>query len=107
MICHSLARPHFPVLYAVPVCALVCTATWHGKRVACKIMQLPATGPFGAQEDRTPSALMAQNAANSAPHMAIMEAVVSSTVSHPNVNLCGRAAALAGCCPHAACAVLD
>lgn len=62
-----------------------CAGTWHGKRVACKIMQLPASGPFANQDDRAPAALMAQNQANSPPHMAIMEAVLSSTVSHPNV----------------------
>jgi hypothetical protein len=60
--------------------------TWHGKRVACKIMQLPATGPFSSCTDEAPAALMAQNQANSPPHMAIMEAVLSSTVSHPNVS---------------------
>jgi hypothetical protein len=51
-------------------------------------MQLPASCPFASgQEDPQPAALMAQNQANSPPHMAIMEAVLSSTVSHPNVSV--------------------
>lgn len=62
--------------------------TWHNKRVAIKIMQLPASCPFASgQKDPQPAALMAQNQANSPPHMAIMEAVLSSTVSHPNVSV--------------------
>jgi hypothetical protein len=67
-------------------CFCCCAGTWHGKRVACKIMQLPASGPFASQGERAPAALMAQNQANSPPHMAIMEVVLSSTVSHPNVS---------------------
>jgi hypothetical protein len=47
----------------------------HGKRVAVKVMQLPANALLGQAAPR----------ANSAPHMAIMETVVSSTISHPNL----------------------
>lgn len=59
---------------------------WHQKTVAIKIMSLPASGPFPGPEECEPAALMAQNKANSAPMMAIMEATLSSTVSHPNVS---------------------
>ncbi|KAF8060546.1 RPL6 [Scenedesmus sp. PABB004] len=77
-------------------------ATWHGKRVAVKVMQLPATAllvPAAAADDGADApddGLGAEAAAtrrrrarqleqNSPPHMAIMETVVSSTMSHPNV----------------------
>lgn len=80
-------------------------ATWRGKRVAVKIMQLPANallGPVndkqraseqqqekGSQQDavqeRQRQRLARQKQQNSPPHMAIMEAVLSSTMSHPNV----------------------
>jgi hypothetical protein len=57
----------------------------HGKRVAVKVMQLPANALLGQGQPR----------ANSAPHMAIMETVVSSTISHPNlVQVRERGAAL-------------
>eukprot|EP00883_Tetradesmus_obliquus_P006895 jgi/Sobl393_1/17454/SZX64266.1 len=49
--------------------------TWHGRRVAVKVMQLPANALLGQLQPRS----------NSAPHMAIMETVVSSTISHPNL----------------------
>uniref|UniRef100_A0A383W883 Protein kinase domain-containing protein n=1 Tax=Tetradesmus obliquus TaxID=3088 RepID=A0A383W883_TETOB len=49
--------------------------TWHGRRVAVKVMQLPANALLGQPQPRS----------NSAPHMAIMETVVSSTISHPNL----------------------
>lgn len=87
-------------------CCCCCTGTWHGKRVACKIMQLPASGPFGSQEERAPAALMAQNQANSPPHMAIMEAVLSSTVSHPNVSRHSIAQHPSSCCAQSCCILL-
>jgi hypothetical protein len=39
-------------------------------------MELPANALLGAQQPTR---------ANSVPHMAIMETVVSSTISHPNL----------------------
>lgn len=82
-------------------------ALWRGKRVAVKVMQLPASALLdpgeqlstehagqqsnGQQQPQEESAaerrrrLQRQKQQNSAPHMAIMEAVVSSTMCHPNV----------------------
>lgn len=85
MLAHLL-QVAFNIMHAAVSCV---PGTWHGKRVACKIMQLPATGFFSSSEPGAPGALMAQNQANSPPHMAIMEAVLSSTVSHPNVRAWG------------------
>eukprot|EP00878_Enallax_costatus_P014233 GHUV01014888.1.p1 GENE.GHUV01014888.1~~GHUV01014888.1.p1 ORF type:complete len:340 (+),score=71.65 GHUV01014888.1:695-1714(+) len=60
----------------------VYSGTWHGKRVAVKVMQLPAN----ALLDDSPGALsQIRQHHNSSSHMAIMETVVSSTMSHPNV----------------------
>jgi hypothetical protein len=48
--------------------------------VAVKVMHLPANALLGQQQ---------QGRSSSAPHMAIMETVVSSTISHPNlVQVC-------------------
>jgi hypothetical protein len=75
-------------------------AMWRGKKVAVKVMQLPAdalldhsetlglqAGGYGhagagAARRRGRGKAGRQGAA---PHMAIMEAVLSSTMSHPNV----------------------
>jgi len=76
-------------------------AMWRGKKVAVKVMQLPANAMFepqllgteaaaAEQPGRTDSAELRrrrrvrQQQQNSSPHMAIMEAVLSSTMSHPN-----------------------
>lgn len=89
-------------------------ALWHGKRVAVKVMQLPADallnpgeqlsmehqqqgdrqqqqqpGPQTEEEESLVERrrrLQRQRQQNSRPHMAIMEAVVSSAMSHPNVS---------------------
>lgn len=76
---------------------------WRGKRVAVKIMQLPASAllgpiedcPFSSDGQQDNSACqdgalparqrLKRKQQNSCPHMAIMETVVSSTMSHPNV----------------------
>jgi hypothetical protein len=50
--------------------------------VAVKVMHLPANALLGQQQ---------QGRSNSAPHMAIMETVVSSTISHPNLVQVSRA----------------
>jgi hypothetical protein len=87
-------------------CGCVYLATWRGKRVAVKVMHLPANALLGSQgaelaananqvsekpgdsgdpelvRQRRRARVMQQN---SAPHMAIMEAVLSSAMSHPNV----------------------
>lgn len=88
-------------------------ALWRGKRVAVKVMQLPAAallnpgeqltsehnaqstqqGQDGQQQQQDEPAqewrrrLQRQKQQNSPPHMAIMEAVVSSTMCHPNVSM--------------------
>lgn len=69
--------------------------SWRGKRVAVKVMHLQGNtlldatrhsqdfeGVGSSQKER----LQRQRAQNSPPHMAVMEAVVSSTMSHPNVS---------------------
>ncbi|KAF8060547.1 D-xylose 1-dehydrogenase NADP(+) 2 [Scenedesmus sp. PABB004] len=85
-------------------CGCVYLATWRGKRVAVKVMQLPANALLGPQSgglceaeaasssgggDGGADALQRRRRARqlrcSPPHMAIMEAVLSSTMSHPNV----------------------
>lgn len=61
----------------------------HGRRVAVKVMQLPANALLGQLQPRS----------NSAPHMAIMETVVSSTISHPNlVQVCAMGADVCNTC---------
>eukprot|EP00878_Enallax_costatus_P006127 GHUV01006423.1.p1 GENE.GHUV01006423.1~~GHUV01006423.1.p1 ORF type:complete len:1088 (+),score=332.66 GHUV01006423.1:306-3569(+) len=83
-------------------------ASWHGKQVAVKVMQLPATAvahlpgvdlmtPFGQeqQQDQCNGAgsprqhqrqkHLLRKQQNSASNMAVMEAVLSSAMSHPNV----------------------
>jgi hypothetical protein len=76
-------------------------ANWHGKRVAVKVMQLPANALLEPQQDAaeqlqgrpdqpstTPAEALSRRRCRlqlNPPHMAIMEAVVSSTMSHPNV----------------------
>ncbi|WIA15144.1 hypothetical protein OEZ85_001831 [Tetradesmus obliquus] len=87
-------------------CGCVYLANWRGKRVAVKVMHLPANALLGPQglelaanahqgsdkpgEEQDPELLRQRRRArvmqqNSAPHMAIMEAVLSSAMSHPNV----------------------
>lgn len=84
--------------------------TWRGKKVAVKVMQLPANALFepqlGGEGDRYQAAGRGVGGAggvdgreqqmrrrarqvqqNSPPHMALMEAVLSSTMSHPNGKL--------------------
>jgi serine/threonine protein kinase len=85
-------------------------AVWRGKRVAVKMMQLPASALLdpgdqlstdhqlspGQQQQRPHTEaesvaerrrrLQRQKQQNSPPHMAIMEAVVSSAMTHPNVS---------------------
>jgi serine/threonine protein kinase len=87
-------------------------ALWRGKRVAVKVMQLPAAALLNPGEQLTSEhnaqstqqgqdvqqqqldepaqerrrRLQRQKQQNSPPHMAIMEAVVSSTMCHPNVS---------------------
>jgi hypothetical protein len=75
----------------------VYSATWRGKRVAVKVMHLPANAlleppPRGAAAAAAtagsgPSGRRRRKSGRieESPHMAIMEAVVSSTMSHPNV----------------------
>jgi hypothetical protein len=91
--------------------ASVYLGTWRGKDVAVKVMHLPAnalsapvtvaeqqqqqlqqSAQASAQAQRPQAAgaaaghrLAQQQALNAPPHMALMEAVVSSTMSHPNV----------------------
>jgi hypothetical protein len=69
--------------------------SWRGKRVAIKVMHLQSNALMDADhavvasKDLTPEQqerLQQQRMQNSPPHMAIMEAVVSSTMSHPNVG---------------------
>jgi hypothetical protein len=86
-------------------------AVWRGKRVAVKVMQLPASALLdpgeqlstehqlspGQQQQRPQTEaesvaerrrrLQRQKQQNSPPHMAIMEAVVSSAMAHPNVSV--------------------
>jgi len=65
--------------------------SWRGKRVAVKVMHLNANAllaaeglpGLGAEQQQQ---LQRQKQQNSPPHMAIMEAVVSSTMCHPNVS---------------------
>jgi hypothetical protein len=87
-------------------CGCVYLANWRGKRVAAKVMHLPANALLGLQgaelaananqvsdkpgDAENPDLLKQRRRArvmqqNSAPHMAIMEAVLSSAMSHPNV----------------------
>eukprot|EP00775_Hariotina_reticulata_P008079 gene8079-8273_t len=75
-------------------------ANWRGKRVAVKVMQLPADALLEPQQDAAeqvqggadqlskPPGIRSRRRSRgqqNPPHMAIMEAVVSSTMSHPNV----------------------
>lgn len=82
--------------------------SWRGKRVAVKVMHLQNNTLLGSsdqsgchsqdeangqQEQQGPEQqeqlqrLQRQRQQNSPPHMAVMEAVVSSAMSHPNVSL--------------------
>jgi hypothetical protein len=70
--------------------------SWRGKRVAIKVMHLQSNALLDADhsgrhsqdftQEQQQEGLQQQRAQNSPPHMAIMEAVVSSTMSHPNVS---------------------
>jgi len=80
--------------------------SWRGKRVAVKVMHLqnnalmsgdgPPAGPANTPQQEQ---LERQKRQNSPPQMAIMEAVVSSTMSHPNVSNWREAGLFGvGCC---------
>jgi hypothetical protein len=78
--------------------------SWRGKRVAVKVMHLQNNTLLGSsdqsarhsqdeadrqqqeQQQEQLQRLQRQREQNSPPHMAVMEAVVSSTMSHPNVS---------------------
>jgi hypothetical protein len=55
----------------------------HGKRVAVKVMQLPANSLLGQQQQQQQQQPGART--SSLPAMAISEAVLSSSLSHPNL----------------------
>lgn len=72
-------------------------SNWRGKRVAVKVMHLQSNALIDGEgasgrhsqdytEEQQRERIQRQRAQNSPPHMAIMEAVVSSTMSHPNVS---------------------
>jgi hypothetical protein len=87
--------------------------SWRGKRVAVKVMHLQSNALLDAdhsgrhsqdvKQGQQQERLQRQRAQNSPPHMAIMEAVVSSTMSHPNVSAgpCASCVLLSACmhCP--------
>jgi serine/threonine protein kinase len=58
--------------------ASVFRAIWRGRCVALKVVQLPACAA-GDGDDDLSFALQTRE------HMAVMEAVISATMSHPNV----------------------
>jgi hypothetical protein len=71
----------------------VYAGSWRGKRVAVKLMdlnnsQLLASGSTHQQQqlDGQQQRQQQQQQRNSVPHMAVMEAVVTSAMSHPNVS---------------------
>lgn len=59
--------------------ASVFRAIWRGRCVALKVVQLPAVAGGDAGDDELSNALQTRE------RMAVMEAVVSVTMSHPNV----------------------
>jgi serine/threonine protein kinase len=86
--------------------ATVYLGTWRGKQVAIKVMHLPADAMAEEQQDEDEAEnteelgdgssetrqqrrgrLRWQRQQNSPPQMAIMEAVVSSAMCHPNVGV--------------------
>lgn len=74
--------------------------SWRGKRVAVKVMHLQnnalmsGDGPPAGANTPQQEQLERQKHQNSPPQMAIMEAVVSSTMSHPNVSNWGKGVCL-------------
>ncbi|KAI8470186.1 MAG: hypothetical protein J3K34DRAFT_521543 [Monoraphidium minutum] len=67
-------------------------AHWRGKKVAVKVMHLPANALIDMQPDGTTGGgggggggRARRRSKRGTPHMAIMEAVLSSAMSHPNV----------------------
>jgi hypothetical protein len=93
------APPKLLELIAVGAFGAVYKGMWRGKKVAVKVMQLPPSALLGVPQLRlaSPEAVAAAAAAAAAgrrrnrepgqccQQMAIMEAVVSSTMCHPNV----------------------
>lgn len=99
------AAPAALAASAVVLHLQVWLGSWRGKRVAVKVMHLQNNTLLGCsdqsgchsqdgqQEQQEPEQqeqlqrLQRQREQNSPPHMAVMEAVVSSAMSHPNVSL--------------------
>lgn len=100
--------------------ATVYLGTWRGKQVAIKVMHLPADAMAEEQQDGDETEnsedvgdgrsetrqqrrrrLRWQRQQNSPPQMAIMEAVVSSAMCHPNVGVGAGWAAVLACAEQA------
>jgi hypothetical protein len=60
---------------------------WRGISVAVKVMHLPTCLLLDPQQDQEQQPALAE--ALTPPHFAVMEAVLSSQCSHPNVGVCG------------------
>jgi hypothetical protein len=69
--------------------ASVYRATWRGRVVAVKVLHLPAHGVLTAGQSQPPAGRFGEAAGSlslqSHERMAVMEAVVSTTMSHPNI----------------------
>lgn len=59
---------------------------WRGISVAVKVMHLPTCLLLDPQQDQEQQPALAE--ALTPPHFAVMEAVLSSQCSHPNVSVC-------------------
>ena len=88
----------------------VFAGSWRGKRVAVKLMDLPNSALLSSEDDHEGGQPvqgvgglqgslgqgMRRRRRSAAPHMAVMEAVLSSAMSHPNVSAVGGVGGLGG-----------